>query len=133
MDGTELTSAFLIGHDVIDTEHAGLVDILNEMAKGLMAKDIGHCKEKWQLFCEKLEQHFASEEKIMASFDYVRREHNNHHSIMLEQMLVIGRDCNTLEGWEECFYQMRHEILSQILKYDLYFAEYLVTINYEDS
>ncbi|PCJ38128.1 MAG: hypothetical protein COA81_13290, partial [Alphaproteobacteria bacterium] len=102
------------------------------MTEGYRSKDIGHCKESWQLFCEKLEQHFDSEEKIMASFNYVKEEHNNCHQKILGQTLAVGRDCETLEDWRGCLYQIRDEILSQILRHDLHFAEHLIGIGYNE-
>jgi len=130
MNKLELSSAFLIRHDVIDAEHAELVDILNKMTEGYISKDVYFCKTQWQLFCKKLEQHFDSEEEIMASFGYVREEHNKCHQTILGQTLAVGRKCKTLKDWRGCLYHIRDEILSQILRHDLRFAEYLITIGH---
>ncbi|MCF6197656.1 MAG: hypothetical protein L3J50_13255, partial [Emcibacter sp.] len=73
------------------------------------------------------------EEKIMANLGYVSENHNNSHHAILRTTLTAGRDCKTLTEWRKCIFQLRDEILSQILRHDLHFAEYLTSINYNDS
>jgi len=132
MDKLVLSPAFKIGHNDIDAEHAELVEILNDMSTGYISKDIGACEKKWQLFCVKLERHFINEEEIMARFNYTIDDHDNCHQILLNQTKAAGENCVTLTDWESCLLEMRGGILSQILKHDLYFAEYLITIGYND-
>ena len=132
MDITELSSAFLIGHDQIDEEHLELVEILNDMAKGLLSKDIAICEQDWKKFCEKLAQHNINEAKIMEEFGFDSLKHQDGDKVILLKIIAVGEECANITDWRECFYEMRHQFLSLILKHDLYFAEHLVSIGYQD-
>lgn len=133
MNKFELSSAFLVGHDAIDHEHEELVDILNNMVEDYISEDIPSCAKAWQVFCIKLEEHFTNEEKIMEDCGFIDDQHKSHHQEILDHIKIIGENCQTLADWHLCFFDMRHEILTQILKYDLYFAQYLVSIDYKNS
>ncbi|NOZ67558.1 MAG: hypothetical protein GXP00_13875 [Alphaproteobacteria bacterium] len=133
MNKMELSPAFLIGHREIDDEHRQLVKVLNDMAKGYTLKDIGLCRQNWQLFCDLLRKHFTHEEKIMADMDYIKKEHHDCHQTILTSAQNAGRESKTLNDWEQCLFKLRDEILSQILRHDLHFAEHLVAIGYNDS
>jgi len=126
----ELSSAFLIGHKVIDAEHAGLVDIINDIIEGYRLKDIARCKESWLLFGQALRRHFADEEKIMADLGFDIKAHQHHHREIIKHIKVACGKNKTLEDWKNCLVELEHDILTSILRYDLYFAEYLVGIGY---
>ncbi|VAV91505.1 hypothetical protein MNBD_ALPHA02-2526 [hydrothermal vent metagenome] len=128
MNEIELSPAFLIGHKVIDDEHRELVKVLNNMARGYVLKDIDFCRQNWHLFCNLLQQHFTHEEKIMSDMGYVKEEHHDSHQSILTNTQDAGRQCKTLEDWGKCLLELRDEILSQILRHDLKFSEYLITI-----
>jgi len=130
MSKIALSAAFLIGHDVIDTEHAELVSILNDMADGCRLEDAGRCQQSWQLLCKKLDQHFTNEENIMSNLGFNVSDHKQHHQEIAEYVKTLGQQSQTLTDWGNCFSEMQHKILSQILKHDLPFAEHLVTIGY---
>jgi len=130
MNKLVLSSAFLIGHDVIDAEHAELVDILNDIIEGYKSKDIGQCKENWQIFGQALRRHFADEEKIMADLGFDNKEHQLHHQEIIKHIKIACGKNKTLEDWKNCLVEMIHDILTTILKYDLKFAEYLIGIGY---
>jgi len=127
----ELSPAFLIGHKKIDSDHATLVEILNRIVDSFNSGDLPSCQKQWHLFCEKLQQHFADEEKIMDNLGFDRP--GNDHQHILENIKSLGTKCETQNCWEDCLFAMRNELLSWILKKDLYFAEYLVTIGYNDG
>ncbi|MCF6197541.1 MAG: hypothetical protein L3J50_12670 [Emcibacter sp.] len=133
MNEIELSPAFLIGHRVIDDEHRQLVKVLNDMAKGYILKDIGLCRQNWQLFCDLIEHHFTHEEKIMADLGFVKEEHHNSHQSILKNTMAAGRECKSLTEWKKCIFKLRDEILSQILRHDLHFAEHLVAIGYNGN
>lgn len=126
----ELSSAFIIGHEEIDAEHAELVDILNDMVDCFIERNVDYCKSKWQDFCEKLEQHFAHEIKIMDGLGFEDAQHEKGHEEILRHIQEIGANCQSLEDWEDCLFTMRNDLLTWVLKHDLKFAEYLFTIGY---
>jgi len=133
MNRTELSSAFLVGHKDIDREHKELVSILNDMATGYMSKDISLCDENWRLFCDKMEMHNANAEAIMEDLGFPVENHKKSNQNILDNVKNVGKDCKTLADWEKGIFEMRHQFLTQILKHDLHFAEYLITIGYDDS
>ncbi|GEM_PF-2734085 len=128
----ELSSAFIIGHKVIDGEHAELVSILNDMVDGFVTGDNGYCKSRWRHFCEKLRLHFKHEIKIMDDLGFEAGRHEGHHEEMLDHISKVGADCHSLEDWENCLFIMRNDLLSWVLKHDLKFAEHLVSIGYSE-
>ncbi len=132
MNKIELSSVFLIGHKEIDADHAELVEIINEMADGYLLKDASVCQQKWQEFCQKLDEHTINEERIMGEFGYFDDKHKDNHETILETVINLGKNSSTLADWNQCFFKMWNEILTQILNHDLYFAQYLAKIGYED-
>lgn len=131
MNKFELSPAFLIGHKKIDADHALLVEILNEIVDSTNAGDLISCQRLWQQFIDKLQQHFTDEEKIMDSLGFSHLGHG--HQQALEKITSLGQKCETQDCWEDCLFEMRNELLSWILKKDLYFAEHLVTIGYNNG
>jgi len=129
----ELSPAFLIGHDDIDSDHAELIKILNEMTDSFMAQDTKRCHEIWQQFCAKLNQHFIDETKVMAGFGYTEEKENSDHQKILAHIDTLGGEQNTLEDWKNCLFEMRNEFLSWILRHDLKFSEHLITIGYNQA
>ena len=132
MNKFELSSAFLIGHEKIDSDHFGLVRILNDMVDGFILGDVEVCRKGWQQFCAKLDQHFIDEAKIMDDLGYVDDVEDDHQEI-LDHVNTLGMRENSLDDWEACLFEMRNHLLSWILKKDLLFAEYLITIGYNDT
>ena len=132
MNKFELSSAFLIGHEKIDADHAGLVNILNEMVDGFEGGDLNICKLKWEQFTKGLKQHFIDEAEIMNDFGYIEDEHDHDHDKILDHLITQEKKCNSLSDWEASIFEMRSELLSTILKHDLKFAEHLVTIGYSE-
>lgn len=128
-----LSAAFKIGHKKIDSDHVKLVAILNDMVDGFVNNDKNICQEKWGIFCEALELHFKEESVIMADIGFVPDDHEVEHDNALNHIKQLGREIISLEDWEGCLYEMRNKLLSLILKEDLIFAEYLVTIAYKDG
>lgn len=129
----ELSTAFLIGHEKIDSDHAELVVILNEMVDGFLKKDVDHCKTKWQSFCDRFKKHVQDEEIIMDEFGFFDQKHENTHQKVYEHVQSLGHGCDTLADWEACLYEMRNDVLTLILKHDLKFAEHLITVGYNDT
>ena len=132
MNKFEISSAFIIGHDIIDKEHAELVSILNDMVDCFLEKDVDYCKSKWIEFCDKLKLHFDHEMEIMAELGFKTEKHEDHHRDVLKHILKTGTDCNTLEDWQNCLFIMRNDLLSWVLKHDLGFAEHLVSTGYNE-
>lgn len=130
MNKFELSKAFHIGHEQIDADHGDLVRILNEMVDVFEAGDILGCQQTWHLFCQRIEKHFVDEIKIMADFGYVEDEHDQGHQQILDRIVELKNQAQTLEHWEDCLVEMRSDLLVWILKHDLLFAEHLVTIGY---
>ena len=128
-----LSDAFHIGHKKIDSDHENLVSILNDMVGGYVNNDKSLCRDKWYMFCEALELHFKEEGVIMADIGFAQEIHEGGHDNILKHIRALGRDDNSLDDWEDCLYEMRNKLLSWILKEDLIFAEYLVTIEYKDD
>lgn len=133
MNKFELTPAFLIGHKKIDSDHAELVNILNEMIDGFRRGDAAFCQEKWQQFCVMLKQHFREESRIMRDFGFVDIDHEEDHKNILARLNIMENNDNSLDNWEACLFEMRNDFLSTILKHDLKFAEYLITIGYNEA
>lgn len=132
MNKFELSAAFFIGHENIDSDHVELVRILNDMVDGFVAGDVEVCRNGWQQFCTKLDQHFNEEAKIMSDLGYVDDVEDDHQEI-LDHVTALGKRDNSLDDWEACLFEMRNHLLSWILKKDLLFAEHLVTIGYNDA
>lgn len=132
MNKFELSPVFLIGHEKIDSDHVLLVDILNEMVGSFILGSRDICLQKWRKFCEKLERHFTDEMDIMTGFGYSSDEHIKNHQKILARVKLMGKADNTLDDWEVCLFDMRNDLLSQILKHDLLFAEHLITIGYNE-
>lgn len=133
MNKFELSSAFLIGHEKIDSDHAGLVKILNDMVDSFVSSDVCSCRDVWLLFCTKLEQHFIDEVHIMNSFGFDEDGAEEEHQQILDHVNALGKNNTTIDDWEECLFEMRNHLLSWILKKDLLFAEYLITTGYNES
>ena len=130
MNKFELSSAFLIGHEKIDSDHVALVETLNVMVDAFTAKDIETCQKTWLHFCAQLKQHFIDETKIMNDFGYIEKDQGNDHQEILKHINTLGQDHNSLSDWEDCLLEMRNNLLSWILKHDLRFAQHLITIGY---
>jgi hemerythrin-like metal-binding protein len=133
----ELSTAFMIGHEKIDSDHASLVENLNEMSDAFVAGNVEGCLKEWQKFIAQLDQHFIDESEIMesfgfAEFGYIRDEHEDDHQKILARVKSMGKKNNTLDDWEACLFDMRNDLLSWILKHDLLFAEHLITIGYNE-
>lgn len=126
----ELSPVFLIGHDKIDSDHAGLVRILNEMVDGCNGEDVKCCHQKWQQFYQTLRQHFIDEASIMIDYGYTRDP--LEHQKILTIVKSMGEDCKDLNCWENFLFTVRNELLSWILKKDMLFAEHLITIGYNN-
>ena len=133
MNKFEISSAFIIGHEIIDSEHRELVSILNDMVDHYLAEDVESCKKLWGEFCEKLKQHFENEMEIMTELGFKADNHEEGHERVLEQIYNLGNACEKLEDWANCLFAMRNDLLSWILRHDLGFAEYLDSIGYEKS
>lgn len=126
----ELSKAFHIGHEKIDADHRDLVRILNEMVDVFEAGDIPGCQQTWHLFCQRIEQHFGDEIKIMTDFGYGEDDHDAGHQKILDRLIEMKNQAQSLNDWERCLIEMRSELLVWILKHDLLFAEHLVSIGY---
>ncbi|MCF6197655.1 MAG: hypothetical protein L3J50_13250 [Emcibacter sp.] len=133
MNKFELSSAFLIGHDDIDSDHDELVIILNKMVDSYSEQNTKHCHEIWQQFCARLEQHFAKETKIMSDFGYHEEGQTSDHQRILSHLEHLGGAENSLYDWEVCLFEMRNELLAWILRHDLKFSEYLITVGYNEA
>ncbi len=133
MNKFDLSPVFLIGHEKIDSDHRELVSILNDMVDGFVAGDVRHCRKEWQKFCTKLEQHFIDETRVMDDFGYAGDDDEDDHQEILDHVNALGKRDNSLDDWEACLFEMRNHLLSWILKKDLLFAEYLITIGYDEA
>ena len=129
----ELSPAFLIGHDDIDSDHTELVKILNKMVDSYISQDIKNCHKIWQQFCVRLEQHFTKETKIMSDFGYREEGQTSDHQRILNHLEHLGGAENSLYDWEVCLFEMRNELLAWILRHDLKFSEYLITVGYNEA
>ncbi len=137
MNKFELSPAFIIGHEKIDSDHVELINILNEMIDGFVAEDLEYCQKKWQQFCVSLEQHFIDETEIMDDFGYIPLDHDDDHEQDHQKILIsvaaMAKKFSTLDDWEIGLFEVRNDLLTFILKHDLKFAEYLITIGYNNA
>ena len=127
-----LSSSFHIGHEDIDADHLELVDIVNALIDRFKALDLEGCNNKWQHFCERLEQHFDEEEQIMTGLDYSDPHHITYHQEIVEQTRRMGKGCKTLDDWSDFILEMMNTLIVMILSHDLKFAAHLRLIKYVD-
>ncbi|MBL4801550.1 MAG: hypothetical protein JKY45_06620 [Emcibacter sp.] len=66
----------------------------------------------------------------MQDFGYISDDPKDEHQKILDHVTMLKRKNNSLKDWELCLFEMRNDLLTWILKHDLKFAEYLVTIGY---
>ncbi len=133
MNKFELSSAFIIGQEKIDSDHLRLVKILNDMVDGIVKRDVAYCQLKWEEFFTSLEQHLKDEEKIMHDFGFIHKNTSIEHKKILTTMRDLGNNGNSITDWKQCIYKMRDGLLTCILKEDLIFAEFLATIGYSEK
>lgn len=128
----KLSSAFLIGHEKIDSDHDELVNILNTMIDVCKIHDADICLEVWNKFYDRLRLHFKEEEDIMREFDFEDEVHVKDHQAILTDVQSLCEKYKQQNNWEGCIREIRQNMLAQVLRHDLKFAEYLVTIGYNE-
>ncbi|MCK5425861.1 MAG: hemerythrin family protein [Emcibacter sp.] len=131
MNKSKLSSAFLVGHEKIDADHVELVHILNAMVDVCKVQNSTICLEEWQKFYDRLRIHFYEEEEIMSKFGYSDEEHIKDHKEILDHVKSLGEKCEEQNNWEDCIHEIERDLLVQILRHDLKFAEYLVSTGYQ--
>jgi len=127
-----MMDALLVGHSVIDTEHAGIIGIINDMVDAVQDRDLELCEAKWLQLQEAINQHFMNEEVIMADLYYVEKQHIQAHRKIVTDLDAIGKKCITIEDWGHCMENALHRIVDNILNHDLGFSKHLTGIKYKD-
>ncbi len=127
-----LKDIWLIGHEQIDREHNELTGLINEMVDCFDAKDATSFRRVLASFCNALEIHFKNETEIMNSLGYVQKDHANTHSDIFNRIKVIEAEANE-ENMQYCLSNIIDIFVNKVLKDDIYFSEYLVRINYENT
>ena len=128
-----VSAAFTIGHEKIDSDHAELIDMLNDMIDAVVANDLHSMEGKGQAFHERLKRHFIEEENIMKGFGFVDKNHFQLYNDVLVKIQQKCESCKSIEDWQDCILEMGGNLMSWVLKNDLKFAEHLVTMGYNKS
>lgn len=126
-----LTKHWLIGHEQIDREHEELIGLINQLTDCEEAGDVTLFGHTLDTLCEKLERHFSNETKIMRDLGYDEKEHYEEHRIVLSDIRKVNAEINVLNMQNKLRYLIGI-FVDKALKEDIYFAEYLVSINYEN-
>jgi len=125
---------FSCGVKIIDEQHKGLVDLVNDMFKhvtGNMAQEKYYFRTVIKEAVRYVKVHFATEEKIMIATKYVGyAEHKKEHDSFVLTVLEKAKDYNagkrlTLSSFTKF---LKEWILSHIAVMDKQYFEYFKTI-----
>lgn len=134
MKKVRLYEEFIIGHSVIDNQHARLITRINQMILKHDNSDFSGFLERFDLFLSELLTHFHEEEEIMQTLGFVEQEgHHVHHEYSLASIIKIKDDLITSRDMNICLHDVTDLLMGNILRHDLGFRSYLEAINYEDD
>lgn len=133
MQKFKISTAFKIGHEKIDSDHAELIGLLNDMIDAVGTNDLGSMPDRGQVYYERLKLHFIEEQDIMKGFGFVDEKHFQLYNDILDKTQQKKEGCKTLEDWQGYILGMGNYLMSWVLKNDLKFAEYLITVGHNKS
>lgn len=93
MEKVEWDESYNIGVEVIDNQHKGLFEILNELNEIRKEKDINKLRITLNKLKDYAKVHFADEEKIMKSVEYPNLlSHLGEHSYFVDQVKKMEKE-----------------------------------------
>lgn len=131
MEKLTLAKHWLIGHEQIDREHEELIGLINALSDCEEAGDVALFRSTLDVLCEKLEAHFYNESKIMRELGYDEKGHDAEHEMVLSDIKKVKDEISAHNMQEKLQYLIGF-FVDKTLRDDIYFAEYLVSINYKN-
>ncbi len=124
------SDSFLTGHPEIDNEHREIFEVINSVGEAIMAREFSVCHRLAGSFLEVCRNHFSHEEAILADLQFPRLDqHAMFHAELLEKAEAIRELCerqSDSEHLDECFNELVHFFLEDVVKGDLDFVSFLI-------
>ncbi|MEG3620221.1 hemerythrin family protein [Magnetovibrio sp. PR-2] len=125
----ELLETFITGHPVIDGEHAEIVNMINAVSHSIENEEHEKCEELLEAFLVLCDEHFKSEEALLADAEYPElKDHMTfHHELMLKAQGVKALCVNTEspETLKRCFDEMATLLIEDVVRGDMQFVSFL--------
>ena len=130
-----LSDSLLFGIDVLDKQHLGLIDHLNELRKLVDQNDKSEIRKRLKKFKVLLEKHFHDEEFYMKStgYDGLDAHIGHHNTLLLKTNNIIFQIEDSNQLTYEDVYKSVDLIVVHLIKEDVEFHTYLFQIGYNDK
>lgn len=119
---------FSVHHPVIDAQHRGLLDLINDLGDLQGSADPDAMTEIFHQLCSYALNHFATEERLLEEVGFPGREaHAQEHAHFIQQLLGLNQayDPGDSRLPEVTFHFVQDWYLSHILEVDQSYAPYL--------
>lgn len=125
----ELLETFITGHPTIDGEHAEIVNMINAVSHSIEHGEHGKCEELLEAFLILCDEHFKSEEALLADAGYPDlKDHMVFHQELLLKAQGVKALCvntETPETLKRCFDEMATLLIEDVVRGDMQFVSFL--------
>lgn len=129
----ELLETFITGHPVIDAEHRQIATAINDVSDAVDAGAYDQCAILLDDFLQICENHFKSEEALLAEIGYPGlKDHVIFHQELILQakaVKVLCLDMSNPESIKRCFDEMVSLLIEDVVKGDLQFVSFMIEQN----
>ncbi len=126
----ELLQTFITGHPVIDKEHAEIVDMINAVSETIEIGKHELCAAQLDQFLELCDNHFKSEEALLADIGY---PHLKDHAVFHTELLLKAKaikalcmDADNPDALKRCFDEMATLLIEDVVRGDMQFVSFMV-------
>lgn len=132
----EWRNGFSVGIPVIDDQHRGMIDVLNDVGEAMARNDHAGCDRLFSRFLELSKAHFASEERVLFASGFPQaEEHARRHHDLLDMAMDAQARCRKLlqnSQLTECFNALLEFMVGDLLDADILFKSYLEEMDVKD-
>ncbi|MCW8915721.1 MAG: hemerythrin family protein [Magnetovibrio sp.] len=125
----ELLQTFITGHPMIDGEHAEIVDMINAISDSIAEEDAKQCAAKLDQFLVVCDNHFKSEEALLANAGYPDlKDHAAFHAELLLKAKAVKALCiktDEPDRLKRCFDEMATLLIEDVVRGDMQFVSFL--------
>lgn len=126
----ELPSKLLIGHAVIDEDHAHLVHLINDTGYALQKKQYQESTRLIMEFINGMKAHFVTEEDILmeTKFPWIDEHVASHRQVILKLPRLIDECEKVMDGeqaWKKLVDDLVDCLMDDTFKADMIFKNFL--------
>ncbi len=126
----ELPTKLLIGHAIIDDDHAQLVRLINETGYALQKKQYQDSTRLIMEFIESMKSHFITEEEILmeTKFPWIEEHVASHRQVILKLPSLIEECEKVMDGeqaWSKLIDDLVDCLMDDTFKADMKFKSFL--------